>query len=137
MSAESTNSRGRVGAWMHAGIVSCPSDASLNEVARVMSDHRVHAVAVADIEHGRPWGTWHIATDRDVVEAIAAGLDATARDVAGTDAATVLASDRIDDAARRMVERGVSHLVVLHETGGYPVGILSTLDVAAAYCRAS
>lgn len=48
MSAEAVDSHSRVRDWMHAGVVSCPPDASFAELARVMSDHRVHAVAVAD-----------------------------------------------------------------------------------------
>jgi CBS domain-containing protein len=32
-----------------------------------------------------------------------------------------------------MVEHGASHLVVVDPTTGHPAGILSTLDVAAAY----
>jgi CBS domain-containing protein len=32
-----------------------------------------------------------------------------------------------------MSEHGVSHLVVLDAANGHPIGILSTLDVAAVY----
>jgi CBS domain-containing protein len=32
-----------------------------------------------------------------------------------------------------MSEHGVSHLVVLDNAGGRPIGVLSTLDIAAAY----
>ena len=39
-------------------------------------------------------------------------------------------------AAHRMVEHGVSHLVVVDPASGYPVGILSTLDVAVLYAGA-
>jgi CBS domain-containing protein len=127
----------RVGDWMHAGVVSCPSDASLTEVARIMSDHRVHAVAVADLEHGRPWGTWHMVSDTALIEAIASGEQRTARQVAGTDAYTVSASESVHQAASLMVKHRVSHLVVTHEEGGYPIGIISTLDVAAAHAEGS
>ena len=123
----------RVGDWMHAGVVSCPTDASLTEVARIMSDHRVHSVAVADIEHGRPWGTWHMISDAALMQAIAGGEEMTAVQVAGPDAYTISASESIHEAARLMVDHGVSHLVVTHEAAGYPIGIISTLDVAAAH----
>jgi CBS domain-containing protein len=123
----------RVRDCMHAGIVSCSPDSSCSDVARMMGDHRVHAVAVADIGHGRPWGTWHIVTDKDVVLAVASGQERKAHELAGTDVATISAGERLERAAQLMIERGVSHLVVVHEAGGYPVGILSTLDVAAAY----
>jgi len=100
-----------------------------------MSDQRVHAIAVADVGHGRPWGTWHIVSDADLVAAVAAGREPTAREAAGTDAATVSADAQLQDAARVMAERRVSHLVVLHESGGYPLGILSSLDIASAYAK--
>ena len=53
MSHEHEVSHVRVADCMHAGIVSCPPGAPFSEVARAMGDHRVHAVAVADITHGR------------------------------------------------------------------------------------
>jgi CBS domain-containing protein len=126
----------RVGDWMHAGVVSCPTDASLTEVARVMSDHRVHAVAVADIEHGRPWGTWHMVSDAALMAAIASGEPMTAVQIAGPDAYSISAGESVHKAAALMVEHRVSHLVVVHEAAGYPIGIISTIDVAAAYAEA-
>ena len=120
---------------MHAGIVSCPPDATCTELARMMSDHRVHSVAVADIGHGRPWGTWHMVSDMDLLAALAGGRDLAARELAGTDAAAISANEPVERAAQLMVDKSVSHLVVLHAEGGYPVGVLSTLDIAAAYAR--
>ena len=122
---------------MHAGIVSCPPDASFSEFARVMSEQRVHAVAVAEIGHGRPWGNWRFISDADLVAAVAAGREPTAREAASTGAATVSADAKLADAARVMAEQHVSHLVVLHESGGYPIGIISSLDIAAACSSAA
>ena len=34
-----------------------------------------------------------------------------------------------------MNEHGVSHIVVLDAAGGYPIGVLSSLDVAAVYAE--
>ena len=133
MSSSEPSHLKRVGDWMHAGVVSCPTDASLTEVARIMSDHRVHSVAVADIEHGRPWGTWHMISDAALMDAIASGEHKTAMQVAGPDAYTISAGASVHEAARVMVEHRVSHLVVTHESAGYPIGIISTLDVAAAH----
>jgi CBS domain-containing protein len=135
MSSTGTEHPERVGDWMHAGVVSCPTDASLTEVARIMSDHRVHCVAVADIEHGRPWGTWHMISDAALMEAIASGEHKTAMQVAGPDAYTISAGASVHEAARLMVDHRVSHLVVTHESAGYPIGIISTLDVAAAHAE--
>jgi CBS domain-containing protein len=38
-------------------------------------------------------------------------------------------------AAQLMSEHGVSHLVVVDPASGYPLGVLSTLDVAAMYAE--
>lgn len=127
----------RVGDCMHAGVVSCSPDASCSEVARMMGDHRVHAVAVAELGHGRPSGAWHMVSDTDIIAAIASGREPTAREAAGTEAVTISAGERLPRAAQLMSEHGVAHLVVLHESGGYPVGIISTLDVASAYGSAA
>lgn len=115
---------------MHAGILSCTPETPLGEVARMMGDHRVHAIAVADIDNGRPCG---IVSDMDVMAAAATGREPTARQAAGTEAATISASEPLDRAAQMMCERAVAHLVVLDPAGGYPVGTLSTLDLASAY----
>lgn len=123
----------RVRDYMHAGIVSCSPDTPLEEVARMMSDYRVHAIAVADLGHGRPWGTWHIVSDIDVMAAIGTDQQPTARQVAAKEAVTVSADERLDRAAHVMSEHGVAHLVVTEPKAGYPVGIISTLDVASAY----
>jgi CBS domain-containing protein len=120
----------RVRDCMHAGILSCAPETPLCEVARLMGDHRVHAIAVADIDNGRPSG---IVSDMDVMAAAAAGQEPVARDAAATEAATISADERLDLAAQMMCEHAVAHLVVLDPAGGYPVGILSTLDVASAY----
>jgi predicted transcriptional regulator len=118
---------------MHAGIVSCSADAPVSEVARMMGDHRVHAIAVAEIGHGRPWGTWRIVSDMNVMAAVATGGESTAREMAATEAATVSADESLEHAAQAMVKHNVAHLVVLDSVGGFPVGIISTLDVASAY----
>ena len=128
-----TSDQVRVGDCMHAGIVSCAADAPLSEVARIMGDHRVHAVAVADLVHGRPYGTWRLVSHMDVVAAIATGQDVLAHEVAATEAKTIPADDLLERAAQLMSEHGVSHLVVVDPSAGYPVGVISTLDVASAF----
>jgi CBS domain-containing protein len=122
-----------VGDCMHAGVVSCAGDAPLVEIARIMGDHRVHVVAVADLGHGRPYGNWRLVSHMDVVAAIATGQDVLAHQVAATEANTISASDPLERAAQMMTEHAASHLVVVDPSGGYPVGIISTLDVASAF----
>jgi CBS domain-containing protein len=117
---------------MHHGILSCAWDAPLGEVAGVMAKHRVHAVAISDGTPGRPVA---IASDLDVVAAAATGEEPTAGQAAGTESLTVSADDSLVRAAQLMTEHGVHHLVVVDPTSGHPVGVLSTLDIAAAYAR--
>jgi CBS domain-containing protein len=123
----------RVGDCMHAGIFSCSPDTPLDEVARLMGEHRVHAIAVPEVGHGRPWGTWGIVSDMDLMAAVAAGREATARQLTTASSPTISADEDLGSAARAMCAGGVSHLVVLDGAGGYPVGIISTLDIASAY----
>ena len=128
-----TSDQVRVGDCMHAGVVSCAADAPLTEIARIMGDHRVHVVAVADLGHGRPYGLWRLVSHTDVVAAIATGQDVLAREVAATEANTISVGDPLERAAQMMTEHAVSHLVVVDPSGGYPVRMISTLDVASAF----
>jgi CBS domain-containing protein len=122
--------RVRVSDCMHAGILSCTTDAPLAEVAGIMSEHRVHAVAVVDRDGGRPVA---VVSDLDVVAAATSGTELTALQAAATEPLAVSARESLHRAAQLMAEHGVAHLVVLDAAGGYPVGVLSTLDVAAAF----
>ena len=115
---------------MHHGILSCASDAPLGEVAGVMASHHVHAVAVTNGQGRRPVG---IASALDVVAAAATGEEPTALQVACTEPLTVSADESLQRAAQLMTEHAVSHLVVVEPASGYPVGVLSTLVIAAAY----
>ena len=95
-----------------------------------MAKNRVHAVAITEGTRGRPIG---IASDLDVVAAAASGEEPTAGQAACTEPVTVSADDSLSHAAQLMSEHGVHHLVVVDAAGGYPIGVLSTLDIAAAY----
>lgn len=130
----STLAHARVGDCMHTGILSCASDAPLTEVAEIMSANRIHAVAVTDHGHTRPVG---VVSDLDVVAAVAAGTETSARQAAATQPLAVSADESLARAAQMMSEHALTHLVVIDATGGYPVGVLSALDIAAAYAGAA
>jgi CBS domain-containing protein len=113
---------------MRVGVVSCPPDASLREVARIMATYRIHSLVVSELEGGRPWG---IVNDLDVAAAAGQDVDAwTARDIARSELVTVAADEPLAHAARLMTEHEVAHLVVVQPHSGHPVGVLSTLDLA-------
>src|SRR5215831_10817167 len=115
---------------MRHGILSCRGDAAVGELAAIMARNRVHAVAVTDGDTRRIAA---VASDLDVIGAAASGSDATALQVASRDPLTISANAPVGDAARKMIERHVSHLVVVDAASGYPIGIVSTLDLAAVY----
>lgn len=116
---------------MHTGVLTTDPTTPLRVVARLMSQQRVHAVAVADPEHARrPFG---IVSALDVVAAAAAGVDETAGEAASTEVVTVGANDSLDHAAQVMLEHRLTHLIVVDPASGHPCGVLSALDIASAY----
>jgi CBS domain-containing protein len=128
---DSPLARVKVREAMHTGILTTDGSTPLRVVARLMADQRVHAVAVSEPGHvRRPWG---IVTALDVAAAASSEAEPTAGDAVASEVVTVLASDSLEVAARVMVDQGVSHVVVIDPASGHPAGILSTLDIAAAY----
>jgi len=119
---------------MHPGILTCRADAPLTDVARMMTTHRVHAVAVMDIARDRAGESlvWGIVSDLDVIRAgIRAGADDTGRTLAKQAIISVTPTTSLREASELMLTHGVSHLVVIAPESQRPVGILSTFDVAA------
>lgn len=117
---------------MHRGVLTCSRDASLADVAGLMASRRVHCVVVADAP-GDANSLWGIVSDLDLVAAAGVrDLDAqTAGAAAATAALTIEPEETVQRAAQLMTEHGATHLVVV-DAMRRPVGILSTLDVAAA-----
>jgi len=117
----------RVSDCMHPGVLTCGADDALQDVAAIMANHRVHAVVITNPDADRAVG---VVSDMDIVAAVAAGAHCSAREAGATETLTVAADETVLTAAQLMSEHGVSHLVVVDGAGSYPVGILSTLDVA-------
>lgn len=120
----------RVGEVMHAGVLACSSDASLEHVAELMAAYRIHCVVVEPAGHA-PWG---IVSDLDLVAMFAAGELAgrSAGESAVTPALMVSTDETLRRAAQLMAEHGAAHLVVTDPISGEPVGVVSTLDLAEA-----
>ncbi len=122
----------RVADAMHPGVLRCDSEATLTEVARLMTNHHVHCVAVGAARgaDGERLG-WGIVTDRDVLHAgLEGGGEALARELASHSFVTVAPDTPLRDAGELMLTRKVSHLLVVDPLSQRPMGILSTLDVA-------
>lgn len=122
----------RVAEAMHAGVVSCPSETPLAEVAKLMADAHIHCVVVT----GEDEALWGVVSDLDVAESATGDLSArTAGGAAATPLVTVAPDETLTRAAQLMVEHNTSHLVVVDPVAGRPVGVFSTLDLARTIGR--
>lgn len=126
----------RVADAMHWGLVSCDAEASLDAVAALMSSEGIHCVVVAHASAAGP--LWGIVSDLDLVAAASVRplAEQRAGGTAMRPAVTVAPSESLDVAARSMARNGVAHLVVVDPVERRPVGVLSTLDLAAALSTA-
>ena len=123
-----------VGEVMRQGVVACAPDTPLTEVARLMSEHRIHCVVVGGLTED-PHGTrlvWGVVSDLDLARALLGEPEATAGQVAATEPVIASPRDTLDDVARAMSDHDVAHLVVVDDKGADPVGVVSTLDLARA-----
>lgn len=119
---------------MHKGVTTCGLNAPMTSVARTMAANRIHCVVVWN-EPGRnePAELWGVVSDLDLAK-IAATEDLSARTAGGsaaTPALMISPDETLRRAAQLMSEHEVTHLVVVDPDTTKPVGVLSTLDVAA------
>lgn len=135
MTQATASARTPVSEVMHRGVINCPPQAPLSEVAAAMADNGVHSVVVEGLarrgahEEELVWG---IVSDLDLMRAAAAGdMDLEVDQVAATEIVTVDADESVERAAQLMSEHDTAHLVVVAPISGEPVGVVSTLDVAA------
>ena len=121
---------------MHTGVIEIPAQATLIEIAALMAERRIHCVVVNGLDAGPERLTdaaWGIVSDLDLMGAIAVEQDrAGAGTIAATDAPIIGPDDSVIRAAQLMTEHETAHLLVAAATGDYPLGIISSLDVAAA-----
>lgn len=115
-----------------ASITEAPSD-TLRAAAERMWSQQTGSLLVMD--DGRLVG---IVTERDVLRAVARGLDydtTTVRDVMTSDVVTARPDSALRDAAREMAHRWIRHLPVLD--GRRVVGVVSMRDVAGVFAGLS
>jgi CBS domain-containing protein len=141
MPSPSSSSTIAVGEVMHAGVIDCPPQTPLHRVAALMAERGVHCVIVDGLARG-PGHTeqlvWGIVSDVDLMRAAGSGqLDGEAGRVAVTEIVTVEAGEDVERAAQLMGEHDCSHLVVVDEDAGRPLGVISSLDVARAVASAA
>ncbi|MCZ7589822.1 MAG: CBS domain-containing protein [Gaiella sp.] len=121
---------------MHEGVLSCPTDTPLSTVAELMAGNGVHCIVVTDAGDASVWG---VVSDLDLVAAAGVrDLDAqSAGGSAATPALAIAPDDTLQRAAQVMTEHAATHLLVVEETSGRPVGVVSTLDVARVLAERS
>jgi CBS domain-containing protein len=115
--------------YMSDGIVTVDPSASLREVAAIIADASVGCVVVgsaADVEG--------VISERDIVRAVADGLDLDRTTVAEVESKTLVwasAGATIGSIAEEMMQDYVRHVLV--RDGDRVVGVVSMRDVLSAY----
>jgi CBS domain-containing protein len=126
----------KVGDAMHPGVLTCPLETPLREVAQMMALYRIHAVVAFGNELDSAPGVelWGVISDLDLVRAASLGNfdESTAGGTAVTPVVMIARDDTLARAAQLMSDHEVTHLVVADRRSGRPIGVLSTLDVARA-----
>jgi CBS domain-containing protein len=129
----------RVKDLMHSGLLTCPPQATLGQVAVLLAQKRVHALLVA--EAGQPplgviadidllAGEW-LSADAESLQTMQA---MTARELMSAPLATVAAEAAVSEAVRRMHTERLHRLVVTENSQA--VGVISVSDVVAHLGRA-
>ena len=125
---------------MHPGVITCRPDATLGQVAVMLTQHHVHALIVADRD-GRPIG---VISDFDLLagewlsadpESLEVMRTMTAGELMSTPVDTIEADSPASEAARRMREEAIHRLLVTD--GGKPVGVVSISDFIANLATAA
>jgi CBS domain-containing protein len=117
----------RVSDAMRPGVITCPPDSSMRDVARMMVTNHIHAVVVRGVKDG---GAWGVVTDRDLLAAALGAEAAQAGDCASEVLVTVAPEEPLEAASELMRAHGVSHVMVVDPERNQPLGVVSTLDIA-------
>ena len=108
---------------MHRGLIACPATAPLSDVAAALVERRAHSVMVATE------GGWAFVSDMDLVAGALRGEPApTAGEMASVGLAMVRFDATLELAASLVVESRAGHVVAV-DADGFPIGVVSTLDL--------
>jgi CBS domain-containing protein len=114
---------------MRHGVLTCQPETPLRTIARMMAEHRIHSVVVTNLD-GVSETAWGIVTDVDLLRSTQADPEERrAGELAGSELLTVGPSESLERAAQLMAEHEATHVLVVDD--GKPLGVLSSLDVAA------
>jgi CBS domain-containing protein len=115
---------------MDTELLTIAPEATLREAAQRMSGRNVGAALLLDAAIGSYLG---IITERDLLNAIAAGDDPDVwrvADSATSNIVSVSADASLEQAAQKMIKGGFRHLLVV--TNGDAIGIISMRDLVVA-----
>jgi predicted transcriptional regulator len=119
---------------MHKGLITCPPNTSLGEVAAMLNEQQIHALVVADQED-QPLG---IISDFDLLagewlsvdeESLNAMRKLTARDLMTSPIEIVDVHTSVNETARWMADKDIHRMLVTE--AGKPVGVISISDFVA------
>jgi CBS domain-containing protein len=117
-----------VGDAMRRWLITAEPATPLVTAAQRMADEHVHVLVVpSGTRRRRPWT---LLTDHDILRSAARADELTAGEAASGELLEVGPEDRLADVAARMLERRVTHALVVDPDTDRPVGVLSTLDIA-------
>lgn len=120
--------------FMHPGIITCRPDATLGQVAVMLSQHHIHGLIVTDRD-GRPLG---VITDFDLLagewlsadlESLATMRKMTAGELMSSPIDTIDINASASEASRVMRTKVIRRLMVTER--GKPVGVISVSDLIA------
>lgn len=123
---------------MRTGVVLCDADTSVRSLARAMRDNRVRSVLVVDLSAE----VVGLVDESDLLRAWTTPDSTRAAEIMDPEPLVVDPSDRVDEAARLMLERGIGRALVATaapsaDSGrwsewkerGLPMGMLSVADL--------
>ncbi|HET9909173.1 MAG TPA: CBS domain-containing protein [Anaerolineales bacterium] len=119
---------------MHKGLITCPPETSLGNVAMLLTQHHIHALVV--VENNKPLG---IISDFDLLAGEWLSVDAesldtmrrmTARDLMTYPIATIESNISAEAAAQQMIEKQVHRMIVIEN--GEPAGVISISNFVAS-----
>lgn len=120
---------------MHKGLITCPPETSLGQVAALLTEHHVHALIVAE-QDDHPLG---LISDFDLLAGEWLSVDQesldtmrrmTARDLMTFPIEAIDADTPIEAAANKIVEKQIHRMLVTEN--GNPVGVISISNFVAS-----
>jgi len=123
---------------MHPGLLTCDSEATLGQVASLLTQYHVHALIVVDHEN-HPQG---IISDYDLLagewlseqpQGLAIMRHLTAGELMSSPIETIEAEISLIEAAHRLIEIDINRLLVTEK--GIPVGVISISDFVFSIAR--